>query len=121
MLRLQGGHVETLWDEVLPEKLRELPDDLAQIDELLRDEALLAPIEAHWQREAEERGRSAKEHGRPTTPMQTYVRLMVLKHRYGWGYETLAKEVSDSFPLAPLLPAGDRWGGAGRVDDREAS
>jgi len=99
MLRLQGGQVETLWDEVLPEKLRELPDDLAQIDELLRDEALLAPIEAHWQREAEERGRSAKEHGRPTTPMQTYVRLMVLKHRYGWGYETLAKEVSDSFHL----------------------
>ena len=29
--------------------------------------------------------------------MQTYVRLMVLKHRYGWGYETLLGEVSDCF------------------------
>ena len=47
MLRLRGGQVESLWDEVLPEKLRELPADLARIDALLRDEALLAPIEAH--------------------------------------------------------------------------
>ncbi len=59
MLRLRGGQVESLWDEVLPERLRELPDDLAGIDLLLRDEALLAPITAHWQREAEVRGRSA--------------------------------------------------------------
>ncbi len=99
MLRLQGGQVESLWDEVLPEKLRELPADLARIDALLRDEALLAPIEAHWDREARVRGRSAKRHGRPTIPMQMYVRLMVLKHRYGWGYETLMREVSDSFHL----------------------
>jgi IS5 family transposase len=99
MLRLQGGQVESLWDEVLPEKLRELPEDLAQIDELLRDEALLSPIVAYWEREAEARGRSAKGHGRPTIPMQAYVRLMVLKHRYGWGYETLMREVSDSFHL----------------------
>jgi len=38
--------VESLWDGVSPEKLRELPDDLAQIDALLGDEALLSPIEA---------------------------------------------------------------------------
>ena len=31
--------------------------------------------------------------------MQVYVRLMVLKHRYGWGYETLMREVSDSLHL----------------------
>ena len=99
MLRLQGGQVESLWDGVLPETLRELPADLAQIDELLRDETLFAPLEAHWQREAEERGRSAKGHGRPTIPMQSYVRLMVLKHRFGWGYETLMREVSDSLHL----------------------
>jgi IS5 family transposase len=99
MLRLQGGQVERLWDEVLPERLRTLPDDLARMDELLRDEALLAPIEACWDREAEARGRSAKGHGRPTIPMQTYVRLLVLEHRYGWGYETLVREVSDSFHL----------------------
>jgi IS5 family transposase len=34
--------------------------------------------------------------GRPTIPMETYLRLMYLKHRYGLGYETLVKEVGDS-------------------------
>jgi len=52
MLRLQGGQVESLWDELLPERLRELPEDLARMDALLRDEALLAPIGEHWEREA---------------------------------------------------------------------
>ena len=85
MLRLVGGQVESLWDEVLPEKLRELPEDLARIDGLLRDEALLSPIEAHWEREAQARGRSASGHGWPTIAMQRYVRLLVFKHRYGWG------------------------------------
>ena len=99
MLRLQGGQVECLWDELLPERLRALPEDLAAIDALLRDEVLLAPIVAHWDREARARGRSAKGHGRPTIAMQTYMRLMVLKHRYGWGYETLMREVSDSLHL----------------------
>jgi len=99
MLRLQGGQVESLWDELLPEEVRKLPGDLAVIDELLRDETLFAPIEAHWQREAEERGRSAKEHGRPTISMATYIRLMVVKQRTGWGYETLVREVSDSLHL----------------------
>jgi IS5 family transposase len=99
MLRLQGGQVESLWDEVLPERLRELPEELGKIDVLLRQEALFGPIGAHWEREAKERGGSTVGHGRPTIPMQTYVRLLVLKHRYGWGYETLMREVSDSLHL----------------------
>jgi len=98
MLRLDGGQA-CLWDELLPVELRRLPEDLAAIDELLGDPGLLAPIGAHWDREAQQRGRSARGHGRPTIPMQTYVRLMVVKHRYGWGYETLMREVSDSLHL----------------------
>ena len=71
MLWLRGGQVGCLWDEVLPEKLRELPDDLARIDALLREEGLLAPIEAYWRREAEARGRLASGQGRPTMAMRT--------------------------------------------------
>ena len=63
--------MESVWEEVLAEKLRELPEELAQIDALVRDEALLSPIEAHWDREARARGRSARAHGRPTIAMQT--------------------------------------------------
>jgi len=91
--------VESLWDEVLPLEVRELPEDLAGIDVLLGDPALLAPIAAHWRAEAEASGRSAAGHGRPTIAMETYVRLMVVKQRSGWGYETFQREVSDSLHL----------------------
>ena len=37
--------------------------------------------------------------GRPTIAMETYIRLMVLKARYRWGYRTLVAEVSDSIHL----------------------
>jgi IS5 family transposase len=96
---LAAGQVESLWDEVLPVGVRELPGDLARIDALLGDPALLAPISEHWQSEAEVSGRSAAGHGRPTIAMETYVRLMVVKQRTGWGYETLVREVSDSLHL----------------------
>lgn len=99
MLRLESVQAECLFDEVLPGEVRELPEDLARLDELLADPSLLAPIEAHWKGEAKQRGRSAAGHGRPTIPMSTYVRLMVIKQRTGWGYETLLKEASDSLHL----------------------
>ena len=54
--------------------------------------SLLAPIEAAWRA-------AAREHGRPTIAMATFVRLMVVKQRTGWGYETLVREVSDSLHL----------------------
>ncbi len=99
MLRLAAAQAETLWDEALPIEVRELPEDLAALDGLLSDPALLAPFVKHWEREAEMSGVSAAEHGRPTLAIETYVRLMVLKHRYGYGYRTLVAEVSDSIHL----------------------
>ena len=92
MLRLVGTQVESLFDEVLPVGVRELPPDLAGLDGLLRDESLLAPIERAWQT-------AARDHGRPTIAMATFVRLMVVKQRCGWGYEALVREVSDSLHL----------------------
>jgi hypothetical protein len=65
MLRLGEGQAECLWDG-LPEEARELPEDLAASDELLRDPGVLAPTECQWQREAEAVGRSSAAHGRPT-------------------------------------------------------
>jgi transposase, IS5 family len=110
MLRLGDGQVECLWDEILPVEARELPEDLAGLDGLLADRALLAPIEARWRLEAEAAGRSAASRGRPTISMQSYVRLMVVKHRTGWGYETLMREVSDSLHLRRfcLIALGER-------------
>lgn len=99
MLRLVAGQAETLWDEALPIEVRELPADLAALDELLSDPALLAPFAACWQREAVAAGVSATAHGRPTIAIESYVRLMVLKQRHGWGYRSLVAEVSDSIHL----------------------
>jgi transposase, IS5 family len=92
MLTLCGGQVECLWDEVLPIQARELPDDLARLDRVLLDAALLRPVEQAW--ECSARGR-----GRPSISIATFVRLMVIKQRTGWGYETLMREVSDSLHL----------------------
>jgi IS5 family transposase len=80
-------------------EVRELPADLAQLDGLLSDPGLLAPIVEHWRREVVETKRAVLTDGRPTIAMETYIRLMVLKQRYRWGYRSLVAEVSDSIHL----------------------
>jgi len=92
MLTLVGEQVESLWDEVLPVEVRELPDDLARLDRVLSDSLLLFPIARAW-------AQGARERGRPSISMATFARLMVIKRRTGWGYETLVREVSDSLHL----------------------
>jgi transposase, IS5 family len=92
MLTLSAGQVSSLWDEVLPVEVRELPGDLAGLDRVLADPELLRPIAELWPV-------SGRECGRPTIAMETFVRLMVVKQRTGWGYETLLREVSDSLHL----------------------
>jgi transposase, IS5 family len=92
MLTRQAGQVETVWDELFPEFVRTLPDDLARLDQVLDAPAVLRQFEQHW-------GRANLNVGRPSIPMATYVRLMALKHRHGWGYERLTRQVADSFHL----------------------
>jgi transposase, IS5 family len=92
VLTLAAAGFEQLWDELLPSEVKELPQDLATLDELLSDPRLVAPIAARWEQNARERGR-------PSLAIETYVRLMVIKQRSGWGYETLVREVSDSLHL----------------------
>jgi IS5 family transposase len=91
MLTLCAQQMESLWDEVLPVEVRELPEDLARLDRILND-GLLLPIAQAWEQ-------TARERGRPSIAMATFVRLMVVKQRTGWGYETLVREVSDSLHL----------------------
>jgi hypothetical protein len=92
MLRLAGVQAESLFDEALPVEVRELPEGLARLDALLADRRLLEPIERAWED-------SARDHGRPTIAMASFVRLMVIRQRTGWGYESLVREVSDSLHL----------------------
>jgi IS5 family transposase len=99
VLRLLAEQLESLWDEALPFEVRELPEDLAALDRLLDDPAVLGPIVERFRREVIEERRAVLTDGRPTIAMETYVRLMVLKQRYRWGYRSLVAEVSDSIHL----------------------
>ena len=105
MLTIQASGTESLWDEILPAEVKALPQDLARLDELLADPGLLAPIGVRWERLLAETG-SCAGRGRPTIAMETYVRLMIVKHRSGWGYETLMREVSDSLHLRRFCRIG---------------
>jgi transposase, IS5 family len=76
----------SLWEAVLPPELLKLPDELARVDALLDDPAFFTPFVPFFDPGV----------GRPSTPMETYLRLMFLKFRYRLGYESLCREVSDS-------------------------
>jgi transposase, IS5 family len=76
----------SLWESVLPEELLRLPEELARVDALLDDSAFFAPFVPFFDPRM----------GRPSTPMETYLRLMFLKFRYRLGYESLCREVADS-------------------------
>ena len=76
----------TLWDAILPGELLCLPAELARVDALLDDPVFSAPFAAFFDARL----------GRPSIPVETYLRLMFLKFRYGLGYESLCREVADS-------------------------
>lgn len=92
MLTKHAGQVETVWEAVFPQLLRSLPDDLARLDEALDAPEVLKQFEQHW-------GRANLRAGRPSIAMESYLRMMVLKQRQGWGYERLVRQVADSFQL----------------------
>ncbi|AJK63434.1 transposase [Mycobacterium tuberculosis 18b] len=80
------GDQASLWESVLPEELRRLPEELARVDALLDDSAFFCPFVPFFDPRM----------GRPSIPMETYLRLMFLKFRYRLGYESLCREVTDS-------------------------
>jgi transposase, IS5 family len=102
---MSAASAESLWDEILPAEVKALPDDLAALDQLLCDPGLLAPIAVRWERLLAEAGASSGR-GRPTIAMEMYVRVMIVKHRSGWGYETVMREVSDSIHLRRFCRLG---------------
>jgi len=80
------GDQQALWEAVLPPELLVLPAELARVDALLDDPAFWVPFVPFFD----------PRFGRPSTPMETYLRLMFLKFRYRLGYESLCREVTDS-------------------------
>jgi transposase, IS5 family len=90
----------TLWDAILPPELLVLPAELGRVDGLLDDPVFFAPFAPYF----------GARIGRPSIPMETYVRLMFLTFRYRLGYELLCREVADSISWQRFcrIPLGTR-------------
>ena len=92
----------TLWEAILPECCLGLPAGLAGVDELLDDVRFFEPFRAFFDPSI----------GRPSIPMETYLRMMFLRFRYRLGFEALCREVTDSLawrrfcriPLGEAVP-----------------
>jgi IS5 family transposase len=76
----------TIWELLLPDEAKRLPAELVRVDAYLDDECFIAPWRPLFDRRL----------GRPSVPIETLLRLLYLKHRYGLGYESLCREVADS-------------------------
>ena len=76
-----GGAARPGGDQVL-----RLPEELARVDALLDDPVFFAPFVPFFDPRV----------GRPSTPMEVYLRMMFLKFRYRLGYDSLCREVADS-------------------------
>jgi IS5 family transposase len=98
----------SLWEVVLPDADKLWPADLRRIDALLEDEAVLEPIvtalEARWTQ--------SRRRGRPGTPADVVLRMLLLKHLYRWSYDTLEHEVRANLVYRAFARVG-----AGAVPD----
>jgi transposase, IS5 family len=75
------GDQPPLWESLLPAEVLRLPAELARVDALLDDPAFFAPFAPYFHPVL----------GRPSTPVECYLRLMFLKYRYRLGFEACAR------------------------------
>ena len=105
VFRTVGDQV-SLWEAVLPAELLKLPDELARVDGLLDDPVFFAPFVPFFDPRI----------GRPSTPMETYLRLMFLKFGeqssipvdqdpYAASVPVVSSGRSTSLPFSKVAPA----------------
>src|SRR2546426_6111590 len=79
----------SLFEVLLPDGHKLWPDWLRKIDTLLEDEAVIEVVaqalEARWPQ--------SRHRGRPGTPAEVVIRMLILKHLFDWSYDDLEREV----------------------------
>src|SRR5262245_17057575 len=68
---------------------------LSQLDRLLEDDELFGRVKA----DLAKRYPGTLTTGRGSTPVEVVLRMLVVKHLYGWSYEQTEQWVSDSLVL----------------------
>jgi IS5 family transposase len=79
----------SLFEILLPDGHKLWPDWLRRIDTLLEDDAVIdvvaQALETRWPQ--------SRRRGRPGTPAEVVVRMLILKHLFDWSYDDLEQEV----------------------------
>src|SRR5882724_1656497 len=94
-----------LFEVLLPDGHKLWPDWLRRIDTLLEDEAVIETVaqalEARWPQ--------SRRRGRPGTPADVVLRMLVLKHLFDWSYDDLEREVRANlvYRVFTRIDAGD--------------
>lgn len=107
-----------LGDEFLAGFIIEQPESLWEpwmrhADQALDDERLLEIIRSAWNQHCTK----SKRRGRPGTPAEVILRLLLLKHIRDWSYEELEREVRANFVYRQFT----RIGGGAVPDDKSIS
>src|SRR5450759_4135629 len=68
---------------------------LARLDELLDDDVLFQRVRG----DLAQRYPHTQSTGRPSTPVEVLLRMIIIKHLYGWSYEETEYHVNDSLVL----------------------
>jgi IS5 family transposase len=95
----------SLFEVLLPDGHKLWPDWLRKIDTLLEDEAVIEVV-AHA---LETRWPQSRRRGRPGTPADVVIRLLILKHLFDWSYDDLEREVRANlvYRMFTRIDAGD--------------
>ncbi|HEX2092936.1 MAG TPA: ISNCY family transposase [Longimicrobiaceae bacterium] len=80
---------------LVPQSLLGFEPELAQLDALLDDDQLFQAVRS----DLASRAPQSRTRGRPGTPVEVVLRMLVLKRLYGWSYAETERFVSDSLVL----------------------
>ena len=79
----------SLFEVLLPDGHKLWPDWLRRIDTLLEDESVIEVVA----QALEQRWPQSRRRGRPGTPAEIVIRMLILKHLFDWSYDDLEQEV----------------------------
>lgn len=86
MLRTHNNEYRDPFENFLDPEVFKLSKELMVVDGLLNDPRIMRPF----------REKFGIKIGRSTVPVSAYLRMMYLKERYQFGYESLAQEITDN-------------------------
>src|ERR687893_1364246 len=100
MLRDRSAPVDLF--ALAPQLTLEFEPVLARLDELLDDDTLFQAVKADLAR----RWPKTLVTGRPSTPVEVVLRLLVVRRLYGWSYAETERFVGDSLVLRQFCRIG---------------